>query len=229
MRARRSRGEGPAVIHSLLRPTARVLPRAPLTAGVALGLLVAALPRLLPDAESQLLGLALLRATALAFALGLTFLLDEPARPTTEAVPTGRQVRTWLRAALALPAAALGWCAALLLIPQAARPPLADVTAEAAALTATALALAAAAARRSSETRPGRIAVQVLPVLVVAGILLPERWGLFVAPGSPEWDAAHDRWAAVLLVALTLWTASVREPIRRRALRNGFGRGMLRP
>ncbi|MBN0045135.1 ABC transporter [Streptomyces actuosus] len=206
-----------------------MLPRAALTAGVALGLLVAALPRLLPDTESQLFGLALLRATALAFALGLAFLLDDPARPTTETVPTGQPVRTWLRAALALPAAALGWCAALLLVPQAARPPLGDVTAEAAALTATALALAAAAARRTSETQPGRIAVQALPVLVVVGLLLPERWGLFVAPGSPEWDAAHHRWAAVLLVALVVWTASVREPIRRRTLRNGFGMGTLRP
>jgi hypothetical protein len=195
-----------------------------LAAAAALGLLVAALPRLLPGADSPWAGLTLLRTSALAFALGLAFLLDDPARRTTEAVPTGRAVRTWLRVALAAPATALCWAGALLLVPEAARPPLTGVTLEAAALAVTALALAAAAVRHGADTEPGRAAATGLPALVAVGLLLPDRWALFVTPGGPEWGAAHGRWAAVLAAALTAWAVSIPEPLRRRRLLPGTAR-----
>ncbi|TDB76280.1 hypothetical protein [Micromonospora sp. KC723] len=42
-------------------------------------------------------------------------------------------------------------------------------------------------------------------VLVLAAGALPERVALFVSPESDLWRAAHERWAAVLAVALVRW------------------------
>ncbi|AWT47663.1 ABC transporter [Streptomyces actuosus] len=207
---------------ALIRPTVRALPRGPLLAGAVTGLLVAALPRVLPDlGTTPETGAVLLRVSALAMALGLAFLLDDPSRVMTETTPAGRPLRVHLRAALLAPLAALAWSGALLLIPRDARPPLADVTLEAVTLTATALALAAATVRTSAEPEPGRAAAVGLLALVVGGMLLPDRWGLFVAPGSPQWDAAHGRWAAVLAAAVIVWAVSVPEPLRRGGPRTG--------
>lgn len=221
IRARRERRPGFPVTGALIRPTARALPRGPLLAGAVTGLLVAALPRLLPDARTPETGAVLLRVSALAMALGLAFLLDDPSRPTTETTPAGRPLRVHLRAALLAPLAALAWSAALLLLPRDARPPLAGLTLEAVTLTATALALAAATVRTSAEPEPGRAAAAGLLALVVAGMLLPDRWGLFVAPDSPQWAAAHGRWAAVLAAAVLVWAVSVPEPLRRGGPRTG--------
>ncbi|MGV9275163.1 ABC transporter [Streptomyces griseosporeus] len=222
IRARRERRPGLPVFGALIRPTVRALPRGPLLAGAVTGLLAAALPRLLPDlGTTPETGAVLLRVSALAMALGLAFLLDDPSRVMTETTPAGRPLRVHLRAALLAPLAALAWSGALLLIPRDARPPLADVTLEAVTLTATALALAAATVRTSAEPEPGRAAAVGLLALVVAGMLLPDRWGLFVAPGSPQWDAAHGRWAAVLAAAVTVWAVSVPEPLRRGGPRTG--------
>ncbi|MFF9280051.1 ABC transporter [Streptomyces griseosporeus] len=221
IRARRERRPALPVAGALIRPTVRALPRGPLLAGAVTGLLVAALPRLLPGLGTPETGAVLLRVSALAMALGLAFLLDDPSRPTTETTPAGRPLKVGLRAALLAPLAALAWSGALLLLPRDARPPLAGLTLEAVTLAATALALAAATVRTSAEPEPGRAAAVGLLALVVAGTLLPDRWGLFVAPGSPQWAAAHGRWAAVLAAAVIVWTVSVPEPLRRGGPRTG--------
>ncbi|GDY75781.1 hypothetical protein SAV31267_052660 [Streptomyces avermitilis] len=106
-----------AVIRALLGPVLRTLPWRALAVAGALGLVFAGLPRLWPW-ES----LPPLRAAALCLALGLAFLLDDPARHTTAAVPTRRPVRTGLRLALVAPVAALWWTAVLLLAPGRPRP-----------------------------------------------------------------------------------------------------------
>lgn len=62
--------------------------------------------------------LLLLRGAALIGALGLAFLLDDPARHLTVPVPTPRLVRQVLRVALVAPLAVLWWTAALLLTPR---------------------------------------------------------------------------------------------------------------
>jgi hypothetical protein len=54
---------------------------------------------------AERLSLCLLRAAILDFAVGLAFLLDDPARHTTTTVPTPGPVRIALRVALAAPAA----------------------------------------------------------------------------------------------------------------------------
>ncbi|MEU3950130.1 ABC transporter [Streptomyces sp. NPDC029526] len=203
----------------LVRPVARTLPWWALGAGSAVGLLLAAVPRMTQD-PSPWSTVNALRASAVAFAAGLAFLLDDPARHTTAAVPTRRAVRHTLRLVLVAPVAALWWTAALLLVPPSVRPPAGDMTLEAATAVALALAGAACAVHRSDSTRPGQaVAGALLASTVVAPLLWPERWPLFVVPGDDRWAAAHDRWAVLLCVAVLLWAVCSTEPLRRRALR----------
>lgn len=194
---------------------ARTVPWRAVAAGAVVGLLVTGLPRLLSGTLDAWLGLALLRAAALVFALGLTFLLDDPARELTTPVPTRRWVRTGLRVALVVPVAALWWTAALSLLPAPARPPVGAITLEAAATAALALAVAAVAVRFTDEPRPGpSVAAGLLTVALLAPHLLPSRWDLFVLVGDPGWAAAHVRWAAVLAGAVLLGAACAAEPLR---------------
>ncbi|MHC3469037.1 ABC transporter [Streptomyces sp. 7R007] len=205
---------------ALLLPVARSLPRGRPAAGAGLGLLLAGVARM-HGAD----GLALLRGAAVCFAAGAAFLLDDPARRTTEAVPTGRPLRTGLRVTLLVPAAALWWTAAVLLVPAPARPPVGAVTLEAAALTGCALALATAAVRCTERERPGGSVLVRLLTLTAAVMLVPERWGLFVGADSPRWGAAHGWWAAVLGGGLVVAVVCVREPLRRRWAHLGPVRG----
>ncbi|MCK1823257.1 ABC transporter [Streptomyces sp. XM83C] len=221
MRALRERRPGPPVTGALIRPTVRALPRGPLATGAVVCLLAASLPRLLPDLRTLEAATLLLRAGAVALALGLAFLLDDPSRPTTQTTPAGRPLRLWLRAALVVPAAGLAWSGALLLIPAEARPPLAGLTLEAAALAVTALALAATSLRTTGRSEPGRGAAAALVTLVAGALLLPRGWVLFTAPDSPLWAEAHTRWSAVLAASLTVWAAGLPEPLRRHRLRPG--------
>lgn len=186
-------------------------------AGVA-GLLLAALTRVTGEAGERL-SLHLVRAAVLAFAMGLVFLLDDPARHTTATVPTPRAVRVALRVALVVPATAAWWTGALLLVPPELRPPVADITLEAGAAFALAVAGAAVAVRFSDVTRPGpRVAAGLLTSAVLVMLFWPGRWALFVPVGDDRWAAAHDRWAVVLAGAVVAGVVGVMEPVRRRSL-----------
>ncbi|MFF9780283.1 hypothetical protein ACF1HJ_42440 [Streptomyces sp. NPDC013978] len=91
------------------------------------------------------------------------------------------------------------------------------MTVEAGALCALALALAAVTVRFSQVRVPGpAVAGAVLALPITAGVLLPPRFALFVAPVDPHWDDAHVRWAAVLVTALVAWLLCAPEPRRRR-------------
>lgn len=212
---------------ALVTAVARTLPWRAVGAGAVVGLLVVALPRLVSGPPDPWLGLGLLRAAALVFALGLAFLQDDPARRLTTPVPTRRWVRSGLRVALVAPVAALWWTAALALLPREARPPLGAVTLEAAATAALALAAAVLAVRFSDEPEPGpSVAAGLLTLAVLAPLLVPARWELFVAVGDPRWEAAHVRWAVLLGAAVLVWAGCGPEPLRRRALRNGPAPGL---
>ncbi|MEU6652452.1 ABC transporter [Streptomyces sp. NPDC046900] len=204
-----------AEIRALLPPVWRSLPRRVLGAAGGLGLAFPAVTRLVPGGADAGLALALLRSAAVAFALGLAFLLDDPARQITAVVPVRRTVRTGLRLALVVPQAALGWGAALLLVPGKIRPPAADVSLEAAVIAALALAGAMAAVRFTEEPQPGPGVAAALLAGTVLAVLLPERWALFAAVGAPGW-AAHQRWAALLVLSLPAGAALLPEPTARR-------------
>ncbi|MFI1166047.1 ABC transporter [Streptomyces sp. NPDC020801] len=208
------------VTAALLRPVWRSLPWRALGAAGGLGLLVAGGSRLLPgQAREAALGLVLLRLVALVGGLGLAFLLDDPARPTTEAVPVRRPVRAGLRLALVAPLLAAWWTATLLLLPAAARPPLGAVTLEAAATAGAALALAASSVRFRAEPSPGTGMAVALLTLTVAVLLLPRRWSLLVPPNDPNWAVAHQWWAVILGVAGLVWVTCTPEPLSRRPLK----------
>ncbi|MEQ8147630.1 ABC transporter [Streptomyces sp. OP7] len=210
----------------LLRPVARTVPWRAVAAASGLGLLAAALPRLSGGEVTLWAAVTALRAAALSFALGAAFLLDDPARHTTAAVPVRRALRQALRYALLVPYAALWWTAALLLVPEDARPPAGDVTVEAASALVLALAGAAFAVRRGSA-RPGQGVVALLLLsAVLVPLLSPADWGMFTEPADPRWAAAHDRWAVLLCALLVALAVSCAEPVRRRtprALRSPSG------
>ncbi|MFF7487740.1 ABC transporter [Streptomyces luteogriseus] len=199
----------------LVLPVHRTVPWGLVGAAGATGLLLTALTRTGETAER--LSLYLLRAAILAFAVGLAFLLDDPARHTTAAVPTPRPVRLALRVALAAPAAAAWWTAALLLVPPGVRPPVGDITLEAGAACVVAVTGAAAVVRFSEVTRPGPpVAGALLTTAVLALLFLPGRWALFVPVEDEGWAVAHDRWLVVLAGAVILGAVCAVEPSRRR-------------
>ncbi|MGW6641371.1 ABC transporter [Streptomyces iakyrus] len=205
----------PPVTRQLVLPVHRTVPWGTVGAAGAAGLLLAALTRTGESAER--LSLYLLRAAILAFAVGLAFLLDDPARHTTAAVPTPRPVRVALRVALAVPAAAAWWTMALLLVPPGVRPPAGDITLEAGAAFVLAVTGAAAAVRFSEVTRPGPpVAVGLLATAVLAMLFWPGRWALFVPVEDERWAAAHDRWGVLLVGAVALGAVCAAEPVRRR-------------
>ncbi|MFG2420295.1 ABC transporter [Streptomyces sp. NPDC048448] len=204
------------MIRALLRPVWRTLPRRALAACGGLGLLLAGIPRLLSGQPDPWLCLNLLRGAALVLGVGLAFLLDDPARHTTAPVPARKPLRSGLRMALVAPAAALWWTVALLLVPGQARPPAGALTLEAAAIAATALAAASAAVRFTDRAEPGpAVATGLLVIaMTVPTLLLPGRWALIVSVNDPHWDAAHERWAAILAVAALLCAVCCTEPVR---------------
>ncbi|WP_343243918.1 ABC transporter [Streptomyces sp. SID13726] len=200
---------------------ARTLPWRAVGAGAVVGLLVVGFPRLVSSPPDAWLGLNLLRAAALVLALGLAFLLDDPARQLTTPVPTRRWVRAGLRVALVAPLAAVWWAAVLALVPAPSRPPVGAITLEAVTTAALALALASVAVRFTDEPEPGpSIAATLLTVALLAALLVPARWDLFVPAGDPDWQAAHGRWAVLLAGAVVVWGVCMPEPLRR-----GRGKG----
>ncbi|MFE7836061.1 ABC transporter [Streptomyces sp. NPDC057474] len=210
------------VVAALVRPTVRSLPWTLFAAGWGLGLAIAAVPVLFSmDLPAEVL-VNLVRVAALCGAVGMGFVLDDPARHTTGVPPVPRPLRQALRAAAVLPAAAAWWAAVLAVLWAGADPeqwaalPSGAVTVEAGALSALALALAAGSVRFSAIRVAGpAVAGAVLVLPITAGALLPPRFALFVPPSDPRWDDAHMLWAAVLATVLAVWLLCAPEPRRR--------------
>ncbi|MFD6286454.1 ABC transporter [Streptomyces sp. NPDC060205] len=217
---------------ALLPPVWRTLPRRALAAAAAVGLLLAGIPRLQSGPPDPRVGLYALRAAALVLALGLAFLLDDPARHITSTVPARRPVRVALRVALVAPWAALTWTTALLLVPEESRPPAGALTLEAAATAVVALAAATLSIRHTRTSEPGAaISTWLLVTGVTAALLLPHDWTLFVTPGDPRWQPTHDHWALLLTVAAIVGARACAEPVRAglrlRPFRTAPSRGAL--
>ncbi|MGW2050375.1 ABC transporter [Streptomyces sp. NPDC001858] len=207
-----------ALLRSLAQPVWRSLPWRALSTAGGLGLLLAGTTRLPDQAPDADLGRLALRLTALTGAVGLAFLLDDPARNTTAATPLGRAPRAALRLALAAPLTALWWTAALLLLPAPTRPALGPATLEAAAMAVGALALATAAIRftHTDTAQAGRPTAIWLGAAAALAILIPNRWGLLGTPQDPYWAATQLRWALLLGTTATLSVLWTPEPLRRR-------------
>ncbi|WP_242432536.1 ABC transporter [Streptomyces sp. Root1310] len=212
------------LVRSLVRPVWRGLPRRALTTAGGLGLLLAGATRLPDHAPDAELGRLVLRLTALAGAVGLAFVLDDPARNTTATTPVGRPRRTVLRLAVVAPLAALWWAAVLLLTPAPTRPALGPATLEAAGTACAALVLATIAVRFTQTAEVGRSTAVRLGAAAAVAVLVPNRWGLLGTPQDPYWAATQVRWAVVLGVAVTLSVLWTPEPLRGRPRRPGPAR-----
>ncbi|MCX4881834.1 ABC transporter [Streptomyces sp. NBC_00847] len=207
------------VTRELAFPVLRTLPWRAMAAGGGLGLVIAGVQRLAGGEPDAWPTLVLLRSAILAHALGLAFLLDDPARHTTATVPVRRPLRTTLRLGYAVALTALWWTALLLLVPSEVRPPLGGITLEAATACVLAPAAGALAVRLTDEPRPGpSVAATVLFTAVIAPLSLPDRWALFVSAQDDRWGAAHTRWAWLLAGSMTALALSMPEPLRGRPL-----------
>lgn len=197
----------------LVRPVLRTVPVAAVLAGGGCGALVLSL-----DGDLLLR----LRMAAVAVCVGAAFVLDDAAAVMTESSPTPLLFRRLLRVALLLPFVAGLWA---LLVAYAGAGVTAALTLELAAMLAATVAVAALAVPLVPDGRAGVAAVPTLLVLLAtAALALPERWTLFApGPDDPRWASSHERWGAVLVVALlALVYASLdpcRSPLRRRLVR----------
>jgi hypothetical protein len=207
------------LVPALLVPTARAVGWLPALAGfaVSLGLLALAVRPGLPLAPADLP--RWVRYAMIVAALGYAFLLDDPSEPTTEGVAGSLLLRRTLRVVLLLPATAAWWVAVVWRV-RAVHPqlplPIAALTLEAAALLTVTLALAAAGSRLAPEHRGGVVAAPALLALATAALLLPARLTLYAPPDSAEWEPAHQRWTALLGLALVAFLVASRDPAHRR-------------
>ncbi|MEV0533084.1 ABC transporter [Kitasatospora sp. NPDC050463] len=203
------RGAGAARLAvALLGPAVRLAPRLPLLAGALVALTVAGVPALL-HSDLGLSDAALLtRLGAVTTALAVGFALDDAAARTTVVVPVPRLLQRTVRLLPVLVVAALTWTgvAALARLAVAAEAralyPWGGLALEAAGLAAVALALSALGLRFTEGEHGAMTAAPGLLLLVITAILLPDAAALFVSPGHPHWQAAHQAWAVLLVLGL---------------------------
>jgi fluoroquinolone transport system permease protein len=170
-----------------------------------------------------------LRISALLLALGTAFLLDDPARPTTDHLPTPLWFHRVLRLTLTVPVAVGLWVIQVWLARQTdpgLQPlPIGDVSLEAASLVALSVALAAGLARFVPDGMGGVAAGPALLVLVGSALFLPPHLGLFPLEAvDPRWQGAHDLWKWLLVGSLggLVWASldPGRPPLLRRRPEN---------
>lgn len=207
------------VIGAVLWPTARAVRWWPLLLALALGFGVLSLA-LRPKEVGDVATLVnWLRLVALLAALGTAFLLDDPSEPTTEAAGVSLLTRRLVRVGLAAPLLA-GWWALVLWLAGYRLPgldvPVAAATVQLGALLAVVLALAAFGARLAPERLGGVVAGPALAILAAAATELPRELALYVAPTSPEWEAARWRWTGLAVLGGLALLAGCRDPAARR-------------
>jgi hypothetical protein len=200
-----------ATVVALIRPTARAMRWGPFAIAAGLGLAVLMLPESLSDRLTATALATLLRIAAACAAIGVAFLLDDPASRSTPTVPTSRLVRQALRAAIALLAMTAWWAVALVTTAfmTTAALPRGALTVEAAGMAAVALGLAAGLLRFTTEGSSGTLAAPALLIVLAITWFAPHRVGFILAPADPHWTAAHRRWAGLLIVAVVtfLWAS----------------------
>jgi hypothetical protein len=189
----------------------------PLACSCVLSVLVFLVP-IMFGAEHDFLDATLtLRLAMVALLLGAAFVLDDSARPLTEALPLSANRAAAIRMAVTLVPITACWALLLWLAPMtvasAAFYPRAGLIVEPYALLAWLWALAIGASGR----RGGRSSALAAPALLIfaAGLaLLPEAVAIYVPPGAPGYAESRLRWAVLLLVGLTALVAVVSGRLR---------------
>jgi hypothetical protein len=206
-----------------VRPTLRATRWAPLLGAMAAGLAIVTVPAVLSVTLSPDNLATLLRLGVACAAVGLAFLFDDPARPTTATAPAPAWHGLAIRATVATTTMALWWAAAIAVTLAGAQEgtgdhlPLPGLTLEAAALSAVAVAAAVVAWRFTPRGVVSPAAAPVVLVAVAALAFAPRRLSVFVSVTSPDWDTAHYRLAALLTccLAVALIAATLRPNARR--------------
>ncbi|TQS42382.1 ABC transporter [Cryptosporangium phraense] len=186
------------------RPTVRAARVGSFLAGAIAGWVLLAIPAVLATAlDPESLTLQLRLATVCA-AVGVVFLLDDPAKPTTVVVPVPAWVPTAVRVVFAVVASGVWWAVAVGIVLAGAEDGvgralrLPGTGLEAAAMVAVALALAVFGTGLVERGVASPVTGPALLGLFGGLALLPRGVALFVGVGDPGWGAAHDRWAVVL-------------------------------
>lgn len=195
----------------LVRPSARVVPFAPLLVAFGLGLLIVALSDADAPAAVQL---PRLRGVALLFAVAVAFAFDDPAADVADASPLPRFMRAMVRATVQIVPAITMWFTVLALISarSATALPVGLLSLEAAAMVMVGWAVASWWRRARGETHGGIIAAPALIVLVLVAQRLPPTFALFAV--RPETLLSHERrWIAVLAVAMASLGLALRDPL----------------
>lgn len=151
--------------------------------------------------------------------VGATFLLDDPARTSTQALPVSPARVAAIRLAFGTAILTVSWIAQLLLAPQLSNSSLPfdprPFVIEAYGIVVW---LWVGAAWRAPHDRKGSgasFAAPALLLLFVALMLLPDSVALFVDGDSPDLVASRWRWAVVLLTGV-ISLALLLAPSRRR-------------
>ncbi|MEU7871398.1 hypothetical protein [Dactylosporangium sp. NPDC049140] len=207
------------VLSALVGPTLRAMRPAPVAGALAAALLVVAVPAVLGlDLEADDHA-RLLRFAAVCAATGLAFTFDDPAKPTTLAVPVPSRWPATIRGAFGLAAFTAWWAAAVALTYAGAdelRLPVPGLTLEAVTVAALALAASAVTCRFSARGVGGPIAAPAALGLALAVAVAPTTPPMFV-PATVRgavWTAVHERWAALLALVLAAIVTAVAAPAR---------------
>jgi hypothetical protein len=170
------------------------------------------------DERFDALGSALVmtRLSAVLLALGAVFVLDDAAAVTVAAFPTPLWWRRMLRFGLAAVFVLPAW-AAVLAYAYSQQPelPWPRLTLELTVLVTFGFAIGDAAARWLDVNEPGMTAALAVLGFTFIGLHLPMRIGLFAMPDSPDWEPSTLRWAGVLIVAVAVLLATIRDPGQR--------------
>jgi fluoroquinolone transport system permease protein len=171
--------------------------------------------------------LMVLRGAAVLLACAVAFAVDDPSYDVLAASPRPLRRRVLARVGLAGAVAGGTWCGLLLLAEAVGGDvPAAALILEAAALTSLAVAAAIALQTWRGIAEPGLLVAPAVAGAVLAANLLPARWSLLApAAGTPGWTAAHQRWAAVLSLAVLVAAAGTRDRASGRAEPSGAERG----
>lgn len=214
-------------------PTLRATRQLPLLGAMAAGTAIVAVPAALTVTLSPDNLTVLLRLGMACAAVGLAFLFDDPAKPSTTTAP----VPAWHGIAVRTAAAGVamaGWWAAAVSITLAGaqggtgdRLPLAGLALEAAALGAVAVAVAVIAWRLTPRGVVSPTAAPAVLVVLAALVFVPSHLVMFGSVASPDWDAAHRRLAVLLACCLAAALAAALLPPGAR--RRTASRAAVRP
>ena len=196
------------LLGALVRPVLQAMRRGPLLGAGCVGLAIVAVPAALDTVLRPDNLATLLRLVALCLAVGVAFVLDDPAKPSTATTPVPAWAAGAIRATAGLLTAAAGWTAAVALTLAGAQEgtgealPVRDLTLEAAAAAVLAVAFAGLGWARAPRGVSGTVAAPALLVAAAALALLPQRLALLASVEDPAgWAAAHRRFAVLLVAA----------------------------